>query len=528
ISRASADQRTGRAGRTSPGKCIRLWSKADQEARPQQELPEIERIDLAETFLVLKATGISDLENFDWVEKPTEASYRRAVELLKDLDAIEDANGPITPLGKRMVSFPMHPRYSRMLLAANEFGSVPAVCLSVAISQGKGLLLPTKDKGVLAEREKILGHDTSSDLFVEMQAYHYAEGYRFNTDACRALDIHAGSARQASQVYGQFLQQAKSAGLNLEQSDTDGTGFRKAILTGFSDHLAKRLDKGTRRCALVHGRNGELSRSSIVSDQELIVPMEINEIQGKDVSVLLSQVSAIEESWLEAMFPEDFSETDDVIFNESIRRVEALRTRRFRDLELSRHPLPQPPQEEAAKLLAGKILDGTLNLKKWDQSVENWITRLNFLSSRMPELELPAIRSDDRKDILEHICLGGFGYKDIKDRDPWPTLKSWLSNEQLAALEYYAPERIQLTEGRRCKVRYCEDADPVIAARIQDLYDVKGTPSLADGRIPLRIEILAPNQRPVQITDNLETFWTSAYPAIRKELAGRYPKHEWR
>jgi ATP-dependent helicase HrpB len=256
--------------------------------------------------------------------------------------------------------------------------------------------------------------------------------------------------------------------------------------------------------------------------------LEINEIQGKDVSVILGQVSAVEESWLEELFPEDLSDTEHVVFNPSIRRVEALRERRFRDLTLSSAPMPEPSAEKAAEILAGKVADGTLKLKKWDTSVENWITRLNFLAGAMPELELPTISDDDRSDLLEHICHGGYGYKDIKDRDPWPTLKAWLSTEQLAALDYFAPERIQLTEWRRCKVRYSENDPPVIAAKIQDLYEVKGTPSLADGKIPLRLEILAPNQRPVQITDNLESFWTSAYPSIKKELAGRYPKHEWR
>jgi ATP-dependent helicase HrpB len=221
-------------------------------------------------------------------------------------------------------------------------------------------------------------------------------------------------------------------------------------------------------------------------------------------------------------------ESDEVVFNPSIRRVEAVRTRKFRDLILATQALAEPPAETAAGLLAEKVLDGSLRLKKWDGAVENFITRLNFLSKAMPELELPFIGQEDRLVLLEHICLGGIGYKDIKDRDPWPTLKAWLSTEQQAALDYYAPERIQLNEHRRCKVRYSEDGPPVIASRIQDFYDVKKTPSLGDGKIPLRLELLAPNQRPVQITDNLETFWTSAYPAIKKELAGRYPKHEWR
>jgi ATP-dependent helicase HrpB len=528
ISRASADQRAGRAGRTAPGKCLRLWSTADQEARKAQEAPEIHRIDLSETLLMLRAAGIDDLEAFDWVEAPQTGNFNRTMELLQNLGAIDGRSGQITKLGRQMVSFPAHPRHARMLLAANEYGAVPAVCLAVAITQGKSLLLTTRDKRIEAEREKIWGNETTSDLFAEIQAYHYAEGYRFQIDACRALAIHAGSARQAGRVYQQFLKLAHQHGLSTTQLDEDGTGFRKAILAGFSDQLAKRLDKGTRRCNLVHNRRGELNSSSVVTTSELVVPLEITEIQGKDVSVMLGQVSAVEEAWLNELFPHDLSELDTVVFNTSIRRVEAIRNKLFRDLVLSTQTLSEPPQEKAAGLLAEKILDGTLILKQWNSLVENWITRLNFLADRMPELQMPRISKEDRMLLLEHICLGGFGYKDIKDRDPWPTLKAWLSTEQLAALEYYAPEQIQLTERRRCKVRYNEEGPPVIAARIQDLYEVESTPSLANGKIPLRIEILAPNQRPVQITDNLETFWTSAYPAIKKELAGRYPKHEWR
>lgn len=527
-SRASADQRAGRAGRTAPGVCLRLWSKSDHEARTDQDIPEIHRIDLAETLLVLKTAGIENLESFNWVEAPESHSFERAIGLLKELGALDTKSEELTQMGERMAAFPCHPRHARMLIEADQYGAVPSVCLAVAIGQGKSLLLPTRDKRVEKERENIFGEETSSDLFAEIQAYHYAEGYRFQVDACRALAIHAGSARQAGRTYLQLKQLAKSQGLRIEQTDEDGIGFRKSILTGFSDQLAKRLDKGTKRCELVHQRRGELNHNSVVTDHPLIVPLEINEIQGKDVSVILGQVSAVEESWLEELFPEDLSDTEQVVFNPSIRRVEAIRERRFRDLTLSSGPLPEPSAEKAARLLAGKVADGTLKLKKWDTSVENWITRLNFLAGAMPDLELPTISDDDRGDLLEHICHGGYGYKDIKDRDPWPTLKAWLSTEQLAALDYFAPERIQLTEWRRCKVRYSENDPPVIAAKIQDLYEVKGTPSLADGKIPLRLEILAPNQRPVQITDNLETFWTSAYPSIKKELAGRYPKHEWR
>lgn len=528
VPRDSADQRAGRAGRTAPGHCLRLWSKTDHESRPAHDLAEIKRIDLAETLLTLKAAGIDDLDNFGWIERPSEESFLRALSLLKNLGALDTNSERLTTLGAKMATFPAHPRYARMLLTAKEYGCVSQVCLAVAISQEKSLLLPTKDKQVQKERDTIWGNENESDLLVEIQAYHYAEGYHFDKSACQALGIHANTARQAGKTLRQLQNLAEIQGLSLQDTDQENEGFRKSILSGFSDQVAKRLGRGTRRCDLVHYRRGELHRNSIVGEHKLIVSMEINEIQGKDVAVILSQITAVEEEWLQEIFPSDLSKDNAIVFNSSLRRVEAVQLKRFRDLILSSRTLEEPPVEQAATLLAEQIQAGHLNLKKWDSSVEKWIMRLNFLSKALPEIEMPPIHKTDRQAILEQICLGAFGYKEIKDRDPWPVLKSWLSTKQLAALDYYAPERIQLTEKRRCKVRYSKKDPPVISARIQDLYEVKKTPSLAEGKIKLRLEILAPNQLPIQITDNLETFWTSAYPSIKKELAGRYPKHEWR
>jgi len=528
ISRASADQRAGRAGRTAPGDCIRLWSQVDHEARDAFELPEIKRLDLSETLLMLKASGIDDFDTFDWVEKPEPLSRQRAEELLHDLGAT-DRHGRITETGKRMVGFPAHPRYARMLLEAGNFGCVASTCLAVALAQGKSLLMPTRDKSVDKQREKLWGDEEHSDTVAEMIAFHYAASQNFRTEACRPFAIHAQSARQADRVYRQLLSLCKAQGLGTEDRTEDPTALRKCLLLGFSDHLAKRLDRGTLRCQLVHGRRGELKRGSLVRDHELIVATEISEIQARgDVTTLLSQATAIEESWLKECFPEDFKEQAQVQFNEDTRRVEAVEAITFRDIVLHSKSTDQVPEGLAASLLAEKVMDGTLKLKKWNKDVETWIHRVNFLARAMPELEIAPITDEDKPIILEQLCLGALGYRDIKDRDPWPFLKDWLSPEQLPLIDLYLPEKYQLNERRRCKIKYPEQGKPVIAAKIQDLYDIKGNPSLCDGRIPLKIEILAPNMRPVQITDNLEGFWTGAYPAIRKELAGRYPKHEWR
>jgi ATP-dependent helicase HrpB len=166
-------------------------------------------------------------------------------------------------------------------------------------------------------------------------------------------------------------------------------------------------------------------------------------------------------------------------------------------------------------------------LKNWDDAVEQWIVRVNRLREWMPELELPVISEDDRRALVEQVCHGAVSYKEIKDKPVGPVVKAWLSAQQQAQVGEYTPERIELKSGRRAKVMYSADKPPTISAKIQDLYGTK-TLAVAGGRVPVRIEVLAPNQRPVQMTDNLATFWRETYPKLKQELQRKYPKHEWK
>jgi ATP-dependent helicase HrpB len=200
----------------------------------------------------------------------------------------------------------------------------------------------------------------------------------------------------------------------------------------------------------------------------------------------------------------------------------------FRDLVLRTKLAGTPSEEAAASLLAHAVLTGRLTLKHWTPAVEQWLYRLNGLARWCPELGLTAVGEAERVFLLQQICLGSFSAKEIEDKPVWPVLKDWLAPGQEALLETYAPERFLLPGGRSARIRYAADAAPVLSACIQDLYGLTQNPAIAMGRQPLVVEILAPNQRPVQVTRDLAGFWTHTYPALKKALQKRYPKHEWR
>jgi ATP-dependent helicase HrpB len=554
IAASSADQRAGRAGRTAPGICVRLWTEREHGQRAAQELPEVRRLDLSEVVLTLKASGIDDIAGFPWLEKPDPKALERAETLLADLGAIasENAGGVpsprdgskpgegarptssslrITETGRKMLRFPVHPRYARMFLAAQERGCVRPVALMAALTQGRNFLLRSVTKDVESAREDTLGEEHESDFFFLMRAWRYADQAGYGFDACRRLGIHAQGARQVGPLFEQFLAIAEKEGLDIAERRVDGAEIRKCVLAGFSDQLARRLDAGTLRCELVHGRRGLLARECGIQKAGLFVAAEISEIGNRsgEVNVLLSLATAIEESWLKEIFPADYREARGVTYDEAMKRVVSRRERRFRDLVLeSKQSSEEAPLNEAAALLTKEVLAGRLKLDAWDEAVEQWIVRVNRLAEWFPELEVNPLTEADRATLIEQICYGELGYRGIKDKPVMPVLRDWLTAEQLAVIDDYLPERLTMANGRRSRITYAKEGPPVLSARIQELYGIEGKFTLGHGRVPVKIEVLAPNQRPIQVTDDLSNFWREQYPKVKAELSRRYPRHEWR
>ncbi len=532
ISRAAADQRAGRAGRTAPGHCLRLWTAHEQNERAPQELSEVKRLDLAEVILTLKASGVDDVRTLRWLEVPDARALERAETLLADLGAIEDTTGAITPLGRRMLVFPVHPRYARMLLAAQEFGCVRPVALIAALTQGRDLLARRQGAHADDGRDELIDGESGSDFFVLMRAWRFAEQSGYQMDRCRRLGINAQAARQVGPLFDQFLRIAAEEGLDVSEKPMDRAAVQRCLLVGFPDHLGKRLDAGSQRCELVHGRRGTLARESVVK-APLFVVAEVREVESgggreRNLNVVLNLATTVKEEWLREMFSQGFTEMRAVVYDTALRRVVAREERRFRDLLLEEKISDNPPADEAAAILAREVAAGRLVLENWDESVEQWILRVNRLREWMPEVELPAIAEEDRTVMIEHLCHGAFSFNEIKNRPVMPVVKSWLSRQQQAWIEEYTPERIQLPKGRMVKVVYSADAAPTIAARIQDLYGIKDALWIANRGVRVRIQVLAPSNRPVQITENLGDFWRDTYPKLKQQLQRRYPKHEWR
>ncbi len=535
ISRASADQRAGRAGRTAPGCCLRLWTEREHRERPAQELPEIKRLDLSEVILTLKASGVDRVRTFRWIDPPDERSIAKSLQMLSDLGALsrptgtdEADEGTITPLGQRMIAFPVHPRYARMLIAGQQFGCVYQACLLAALTQGRDLLMRRQGGSVDERRDDLLGDDAPSDFFRLVRAWNYADKNGYRLEACKKLGVHAQSARQVRPLLDHFLRIARQEGLDTEPVPVDDEQIQKCILSGFSDQLARRMDEGTLRCRLVHNRSGQIARESVVRDCPLVVAAEVHEIEGKerDVNVLLSLCTAVEPEWLRELFPDHFSETISVTFDTVSRRAVAEKQILFRDLVLESKRMEPPPLDAAADLLAAEVVKGTLTLKKWDHGIEQWIQRVNCLAAWRPDLGITAITREDRHAMIAQICYGAISYKDIKEKEVAPVVREWLSHAQRPLLDQFCPERINLPNGRKAKVTYTDD-DPYIALRIQELFGIEQAITIAGGRVPVLVHILAPSQRPVQLTKDLAGFWRDHYPAIKQQLQRKYPKHAW-
>jgi ATP-dependent helicase HrpB len=529
ISQASAEQRAGRAGRTGPGRCVRLWSQTDQEARPLREVPEIRRVDLSETILLLLSSGWGDAATFPWYEKPEDKALQRALAVLADLGAV-DTHGKLTPIGRRMAVFPAHPRYARMLLAAGDFDCVFEVCRIAGLAQGRDILFRKVDDRTENARDSVEQED-GSDFFPRLALLQRAIDMKFDADACDRFGVHGQAARQADQAARQFLRLAEGQGLPVSDRVADPASVRRCILLGFSDRLAVRLDAGTLRCALVHGRSGELRRESAIRNAKLLVAAEVDEIQARGgVTTYLSLATAVEESWLQELFPDDFTSVNQVRYDATQRRVVTRTERRFRDLVLEAKERDDAPSDAASRILAAEVAAGRLELEKWDPSVDAWIRRVNFLSKHCPELGIPAFDEDARRMVIEEVCAGAVAYRDIRDRPVFGVVRGWLTHEQAMALDSYCPERIILPRKKHpAKIEYTEDATAEIEATVQELYDFPGSKlRVCLGKIPMIICIQSPARRTQQRTSDLDAFWKGSYEGVKKELKGRYPRHEWR
>ena len=524
ISRAASEQRSGRAGRVADGRCVRLWSEKEHSQRGAFELPEVRRIDITETLLRLKKRGVENVLDFRWLETPTEQSISQSLGLLESLGAIR--NDAMTELGGKMATLPLHPRTARLILAGIEEGCVAEAVFTAAALQGEGVFMRGKSA---VGRKDFLYPEDGSDFAGEWRAFSSAREMKFVPQRCSQIGVMARGSKELEQSMQQLERVVQRLGAECGEIDFEKNqrAFSRAMLMAYSDQLAMRLGQGTLACQMVGNRRGKLDADSTVKDGEVFLVTEMTEVQGKEVVVYLNRCVGVLLDDVRERFPDDFSDGAEAVYDEKIRRIVNRQQVKFRDLVISSKDTGKPDPAKAAELLAQRVASGELKLKKWDAGVEQWIARLTNLGEWMPELELPSFGQEDREIALETICQGALGYKEIKDREVMPALDAWLSHGQKAALDAYAPTRMTLANGQNVKLKYEIGKPPSIALTVQRLFGVKESPSIANGAVKLSVHICAPNQRPWQMTQDLASFWENGFAQMKKDLAGRYPKHRW-
>ena len=521
IARAAADQRAGRAGRTGPGRCVRLWSESDHSGRAEFETPEVRRVDLAEAILFLKRLDVNEIAGFRWLDQPETERRLDAEKLLTWLGAL-GPDGSLTGVGEKMSTLPLHPRLASLVLQGGDcLGEVLFVAAAV---QGEGVFKKGGRGKMWAE---FLEGEPGwrNDFGAEWLAMMAAKNADFRPRECDGLGVLARGARETWKNFQQLGRLLQKRGARIKEPDfrQRGEACARAMLVAFGDRLAARRDQGSVVCHVVGGRKGKLHSKSVVRNAPLFLVADMIEVEGRERSVTLSRCVEISDVWIPAG---EIKESENVVFDEVSRRVVAVKQRSFRSLVLEEKRGGEVDPDLAGELLAGRVISGDLVLKRWDAKVERWIARLAFLSEAMPELELPGFDESDREIAIAQICAGATTFKEVKDRDPWRVLHEWLSAPQRETMASFAPEKITLENGLNTRVLYATGSDPWFEEKVQRLYGVEQTPTIANGH-PLVAKILAPNQRPWQVTSDLPGFWERGFAQMKKDLAGRYPKHNW-
>jgi ATP-dependent helicase HrpB len=521
ISRASADQRAGRAGRTQPGVCVRLWSAAAHRGRPEQTPPEIRRVDLAGAVLQLLDLGETDLGHFPWFEPPPEATIAQALTLLRRLGAVGDQG--VTELGHVLARLPIHPRLGRLLVEGQRWGQPDRVALAAALLSERDPFIRSLDHPSETDRPP-----TPSDVLDRVEALEEYERQGQRSSPCGTLQQGAAQfvLRARDQLVRELRQEARQGLLMGESADRSAVerdeAVLRSLLAAFPDRVARRREQGSRRGVMVGGRGVRLAPSSGVIEPELFVCVEVDASQTES---LVRQASAVVRDWLTS---EQLTLSTEVAFDPEKERVAARRRLRFADLVIEETDANLPDDMETARVLAAAAGAHLDRVQPADDSLAGcYRTRVRCLRQWLPELELPPLDDADVRELLVWLCHGRRSFADLRNA-PWlEALQSRLTSALRQAVEREAPERLTVPSGSRLALHYEVDRPPVLAVRIQELFGLRDTPRIAAGRVRILLHLLAPNYRPQQVTDDLASFWTNTYPQVRKELRARYPKHAW-
>jgi ATP-dependent helicase HrpB len=531
VSQAAATQRAGRAGRTRPGRALRLYTRHDHDARRLHDLPEIARADLAETLLSLAALDAGPIADFEWYEAPPAAALGAARDLLRVLGAF-DASDRLTALGRRMARLPVHPRLARLVCEGEARGVGAASCLVAALVSERDIRRGARASFGRGGRRN---DGDSGEILDLVDMFRQAEAARFRADTLRSLELDGRATEAVSRAARQLgAALGRPTGPRVEGAAEDAA-LRLATLAAFPDRVARRRTAADKTVVLANGGSAELQFDP---GADWLVAIDVEERSagpratgGRPGGVAVRLAAAIEPEWLLDVCADRVEEIDALAWNPETERVERRAGLRFGALALDEAVTPAPPGEETSRILAEAALARGLERLPGAEGLPRLLARLGLAREHGPQLgsnaALPDLAASDVAALLRLACVGRRGFAELAEADLAATALEALGGEAQHLLRTLAPERVTLPGGRAVAVNYVAGQPPWIESRLQDFFGMRAGPAVAGGRVPLTLHLLAPNGRAVQVTRDLASFWTQHYPALRRELGRRYPRHAW-
>jgi ATP-dependent helicase HrpB len=484
ISQASATQRAGRAGRQAPGRAYRLWPEIEHKHLPLFSTPEIQRVDLSATALAVHAWGAASLADFGWFERPAPERMEAAEQLLDLLGALENAT--ITPLGRHMLKLPIHPRIARLLLAA--------------------VATPLMEEAITLAA--LLSDDTRTDSH--------------GPDVLAMLDHLPGHLLRVRDQLASLVR-------TMPRSADQARSLDELLLLAYPDRVARRRGNDPHTAVMVGGFGLRLAPEALtpaLAAAPLFLALDVHhDPRNKKSEALVRRAIPLEESALQRLFPHQLRTDSALHYDPDKHKVVALTIRRFNDLILAEDPHGHVDPEKAGPILATAIAPRARQLFEENERAHRLMARVALLRKAIPDTPWPTFDDPQLAALLTDACLGKRSLHEVITILP-DALRAALPYPLDRQLDQLAPERLTVPSGSAITIDYTAPT-PILAVRLQELFGLLDTPTIAAGRVPLLLHLLSPGYKPIQITQDLRSFWSNAYFEVRKDLRTRYPKHKW-
>ena len=488
-SRAAVDQRRGRAGRTEPGVCYRLWDEPQTASLEAYTRPEILSADLSSLVLDLAHWGATDPSTLAFLDPPPVPALTEARNLLRELNALDEA-GRITPEGNSLRALALPPRLARMIVDSHRFGWGDDAAMIAAILTERGL-----------------GGD-SADLDARLDNFRRDRSQR------------AQSARQLAERWAK--QVAANEPFDVKDRSLS-TGLMLAL--AFPDRVAR--NRGNGSFVLANGRGASVEQTSVLAKSPYIAVAELTGTAANGRILLAAPIAQLE---IEQQFADHIQTDDEITFDRAAMALRARRRKKLHAITLSEQTLAVSPSGETARVLADGLVAAGIDRLPWSKALKQWRDRVMFLRAASPE-DWPDLSdnalAETRADwlvpaLFDKTSLSNFSAGDLSD-----ALMNLLPWDARAKLDREAPTHFEAPTGTSLPIDYEAEQGPTIAVRLQELFGLNVHPAIAKGKIPLVLELLSPAHRPVQVTRDLPGFWRGSYAAVRSDLRGRYPRHPW-